>query len=168
MTDTLKYNFYCDDKKILICNHCTPFVDGLWLHNTLQSMKLEHFIYTRYCFNYESEWLRPIHCPGFVEREVKYLKSTHKCCAVIFPSGGTIHWKSGFYNLARFTNIPVYVVQLDYIDNQINIINRIIIADESFEDVKHHCISLYHSHNKTPVWSKILYFFGYGDEAIII
>ncbi len=56
----LQFNFYKDTKKIIICNHSTPFVDGLWIHNSLKLLEINHFIYIRNFFNYENEWLKTI------------------------------------------------------------------------------------------------------------
>lgn len=163
----LQFNFYSDTKKIIICNHSTPFVDGIWIHNSLQSLNIKHFIYMSHFFNYENEWLRTIKTPKFITNEVDYLNSLNDYCAIIFPSGGTINWKSGFYYLSKLTRTPIYLVYLNYIDNKIEVIDRIFIVDQSLDQVKNTCIEIYKSFNKVPIWTNILKYVGYGDECMI-
>ncbi len=93
--------------------------------------------------------------PNFINNEVNYLNSLKSYCAIIFPSGGTIHWKSGFYYLSKLTKTPIYVVHLNYIDNKIEVIDRFFILEQPFDEVKNKCISIYKSLNKVPFWTNI-------------
>jgi len=163
----LQSNFHKDTKKIIICNHSTPFIDVLWIHNSLKLLETKHFIYMSYFFNYENEWLRPIRSPKFIKNEVNYLNSLKEYCAIIFPSGGTINWKSGFYYLSKLTRTPIYLVHLNYIDNKIEVIDRIFIFHQSLDEIRNKCISIYKSFNKVPIWTNILKYVGYGDECMI-
>tara|TARA_Y100000389_G_C17454944_1_gene517478 strand:- start:2508 stop:3035 length:528 start_codon:yes stop_codon:yes gene_type:complete len=166
-TDELKSLFINDDRKIIICNHFIPFIDGLWLHKILSNEEINHFIYMSNCFNYNNSWLRSIKTPNFVCNEVKYLKSLNNYCAVIFPSGGTIEWKSGFYYLSKKSYTPIYICYLNYIDKRIEIIGRVTINESSnYKTVKEKCLSIYKNKVKIPVWCKYLKVFNYGDEII--
>jgi len=159
-----KHDFYNDPKKIMVCNHCLPFVDGLWLHFILNLANISHFIYAGYCFSYENSWIRPIRSPNFIEKETCHLNSLRRCCCVIFPSGGKIKWKSGFFYLSRNTNIPLYIARLNYSNGKIEILERISLdKDEEFENVKSYMIA--HLRMKSLWWMYILRWFGYGDES---
>ena len=159
----LKHTFYNEPKKIIVCNHCLPFIDGLWLHFILN---IPHIIYVGHCFGYENSWIRPIRSPDFIEKETRLLNSLERCCCVIFPSGGKIKWKSGFFYLAKNTNIPLYIARLNYSNKKIEILERILLSDTAeFDKVKSHIIQTLKSGSKTLWWMYILRWFGYGDES---
>jgi len=160
----LKHAFFNEPKKILVCNHCVPFLDGLWLHFILNIEKISHFIYVGHCFWYENSWIRPIRSPHFIEKETHFLSLQRRCCCVIFPSGGKIKWKSGFFYLAKNTKIPLYIARLNYSNKKIEILERISLADD-FQDVKSHIITTLRKGSRTLWWMYIFKWFGYGDES---
>jgi hypothetical protein len=165
----MKHAFFNEPKKILVCNHCVPFLDVLWFHFILNVAKITHFIYVGHCFGYENSWIRPIRSPHFIEKETRHLHSLDRCCSVIFPSGGKIKWKSGFFYLAKNTKIPLYIARLNYSNKKIEVLERISLADDnlpSFEDVKTHIITtLRTGRSPTLWWMYVLKWFGYGDES---
>ena len=111
-------------------------------------------------------WIRPIRSPHFIEKETRHLNSLHRCCSVIFPSGGKIKWKSGFFYLAKNTKIPLYIARLNYLNKKIEILERISLADDNLEDVKTHIIKTLRTGRSPTLWWMYLFkWFGYGDES---
>jgi hypothetical protein len=162
----MKHEFYNEPKKIIVCNHCLPIIDGLWLHFVLNLAKISHFIYVGHCFLYENAWIRPIRSPNFIEKETRLLNSAERCCCVIFPSAGKIKWKSGFFHLAKNTNIPLYIVRLNYSNKKIEVLEKVLLTDDAeFHEVKTHLIHFLRSGAKTFWWMYVLRWFGYGDES---
>jgi len=84
--------FFSDNKKIIIANHSTPFLDGLWLHWIFYY--LDHFFYVSNMFGFNNNNFRSICSPNFIAKETDNLKSKGNFLAIIFPSGGQIKWKS--------------------------------------------------------------------------
>ena len=168
-SDELRCRFFNDPKKLLVCNHCIPVIDGIWLHTMLTIENISHYMYIGYCFQYGNSWLKPIISPNFVKKEVRSIQKSKECCPVIFPSGGTMKWKSGFFHLSRNAAIPIYVVRLDYTLGIIEILGRVTVNDHNtFEEVKKHIISWMRSgwKKKSPWWITCLHWFGYGDECM--
>lgn len=165
--NNLKNKFFNDQKKILIANHTTPFLDGLWLHYILEKSHISHFFYMAYCFNYNNSWIRAVKTPNFIYNESNYLNSLNDFCAVLFPSGGTISWKSGFYYLAKNTNTPIYIINIDYVNLNIEVLDRIQIIDEDYYYIKNKSILTLKNNINTPFWNYFFNLFGYGDECMM-
>lgn len=87
-------------------------------------------------FGFNNNNYRSICSPNFIATETDYLKSKGHLLAIIFPSGGQIKWKSGFYWLAKNLDCPIYLVNINYIDSQIEFLDRIEIKKENYEDIK--------------------------------
>ena len=168
-SDELRCRFYSDRKKLLVCNHCIPVIDGLWLHVLLNLEHVSHYMYIDYCFQYGNSWLKPITSPNFIRKEVNSIQNSRECCSVIFPSGGTVKWKSGFYHIAKNAAIPIYIVRLNYSQWKIEILGRVTVHDHStFAEVKKHIIGwLRVGKGKRPWLSSFLHWFGYGDECMV-
>ena len=169
-SEELRFRFYNDPKKLLVCNHCAPIIDVLWLHIALTIESVSHYIYLGHCFQYENSWLKPIKSPHFVETEIRSIKQTNKCCPVIFPSGGTIKWKSGFYYIAKHADIPLYIVRLNYTVRKIEIIARVTVNDyNTYEEIKHNIIARIRGRGDIKQYwiNSVLYWLGYGDECMI-
>ena len=130
-------------------------------------MKISHFIYVGCFFNYKNDWIRPVKSPNFIKNEISYFNSVNEVCAIIFPSGGTIYWKSGFYYLAKLTDTPIYIAHINYIDNKIKIIDRIETANTEYDTIKNKCLYTFKKYIKIPWWSQLLNLFGYGDECMM-
>jgi hypothetical protein len=180
-------NFFHNKKKIIIANHSTPFLDWIRIHNELNRINVNHFIYVGHCFNYENSWIKPVKTPNFVERESEYLSKKNEFCAVIFPSGGKINWRSGFYYLAKKTKSAIFLANIDYSKNNI-IIEKYIrpcdIEKKDYLQIKDECVSLLknkiknnmiNNSNKKIYYNFILYLrdwllflFDYGDECNLI
>jgi hypothetical protein len=169
-SDELRYRFYDDPKKLLVCNHCAPIIDGLWLHIALTIESVSHYIYMGHCFQWGNSWLKPIQSPRFVENEIRSIQSSDQCCPVIFPSGGTMKWKSGFFYIAKSADIPIYIVRLNYAVRKIEVVGRVTVHDHNtFEEVKQYIIARMRAgkYKKPMWWMSILHWFGYGDECMI-
>ena len=168
-SDELRYKFFNDPKKLLVCNHSLPIIDGLWLHMVLTIEHVSHYIYMGYCFGYGNSWLKPIKSPHFVDKETRSILQSYRCCPVIFPSGGTIKWKSGFYYIAKYAAIPIYIVRLNYTQQKIEIIGRVTVNDHNtYDEVKQNIIDrLRVGLSGRKWWNTVLYWFGYGDECLI-
>lgn len=165
MSDELRYRFFNDPKKLLVCNHCAPIIDGLWLHIALTVENVSHYIYMGHCFQYGNSWLKPIQSPHFIETEIRSIQRMKQCCPAIFPSGGAIKWKSGFYYIAKYADIPIYIVRLNYSLRKIEVIDRIKIENHNtFDEVKQHIFK--RMRIKPPWWISVLNWFGYGDECM--
>ena len=162
--ETLKCQFQSDKKKLIIANHTTPFIDAIWMHSV---MDIPHFIYMAHCMDYENDWIRAVKSPYFVKNESEYLQSLTSFCAILFPSGGAIDWKSGFYYLSKNTDAVVYLTTIDYCTRKITIVERYEPANYSWIEIKKECIEGIYSRVQTPIWSDFLHLFGYGDEAMI-
>jgi 1-acyl-sn-glycerol-3-phosphate acyltransferase len=166
LTEELKQSFYNDNKKLIIANHCAPFMDGLWIHNSLDSINIKHCIYAKYMLGYSNEWLKSIPSVNFVRSEIEEIEPLTQYCGVIFPSGGKGEWKSGFYYLAKELDIPIYVMYLDYTKNEIIIKGKLKVTEFSdFKMIKDICIDIIKG-NKNPWWTDYLRVFGYKDECM--
>jgi len=58
---------------------------------------------------------------GFVQKEIKILKETDVFCRCLFPSGGTVKWKTGFFVLAKETGADIFLLGLDYSNNTVTV-----------------------------------------------
>lgn len=167
LSEELEQSFYKDKKKLLIANHCTPFVDGIWIHNCLNAMNVNHCIYAKFMFDYNNDWIKSMPSTHFVRNEIETVEPLQEYCGVLFPSGGVGKWKSGFYYLAKELNIPIYVMYLDYVKNEITINGKIEITEFcDFQSVKNNCFCKM-KHHENPWWTNYLRFVGYGDECMM-
>ena len=163
-TNEMSKLFFSDNKKIIIANHTTPFFDGFWLHCIFYY--LDHFFYVSNMFGFNNKNCRSICSPNFIEKETNYLKSKDNFLAIIFPSGGQIKWKSGFYWLAKNLDCPIYLVNINYNDQKIEFLDRIKIQNDTYEDIKKKCQNIFKEYVKKPFWYDFLSYFGYGDEVM--
>ena len=92
-----------------------PFLDGITLYYSSKCWReLETKIYVSADSGYLPSWCIPIRKGGFVRQEIKRLSRLLEFCRILFPSGGTIEWKTGFYFLARETGAKIFILGIDY------------------------------------------------------
>ena len=166
LTEELEQSFYKDKKKLIIANHCTPFMDGILVHKTLDSINVNHCIYAKYMFGYSNKWIKSLPSVNFVGKEIESIQPLQQYCGVLFPSGGEGEWKSGFYYLAKGLYIPIYVMYLDYVQNEITITGKIDVTEIcDFQMVKRICLHMMKGREK-PWWTDYLRVIGYTDECM--
>ena len=66
-------------------------------------------------------WCEDVKKGGFVQKEIKILKETDVFCRCLFPSGGTVKWKTGFFVLAKETGADIFLLGLDYSNNTVTV-----------------------------------------------
>lgn len=151
------------ERKVVISAHTTPFLDGIHLHFALDRLETPHVIYARGLGCLCPSWCREIEPGGFVSGEVRALRSKASFCRGVFPSGGAVAWKSGFYHIARQTGAGVFVFGIDYG-------RRRVVVDSFFDprrmtaaDVRDRAIDRLRAYGPGPVCVPMRVLFGYGD-----
>ncbi len=155
-------------RKIVVCAHTAPFLDGLLVHRALCGIGTPHVVYTR-GLRWDSlrpSWCQEIKREGFVAAEAARLSALKEFCRVIFPSGGTVEWKTGFYHLAKATGAKVFVVGIDYksacavaVDCAID--PETVSADEAVAIAQARLAR----YAPFPLYAPLRVLIGYGDEA---
>ena len=162
--ENIKQLFVHSSKKVCISAHSTPFIDGLLIHYALDYINIPHFIYSKYLFMFAPLWCKEITLSGgFVKKEVKRLNQLHDFCCVIFPSGGKIKWKSGFYFLAKETNADIFVIGIDYKLKNIVIDSKLDM--DTLENVKNNAKKRLCKYSPGLLWLFLRNFIGYGCET---
>lgn len=152
-------------RKIVVCAHTAPFLDGIIIHRALSDTP--HLIYSRgLCWDLlRPSWCQEIKRDGFVAAEAARLSLLDEFCRVIFPSGGTVEWKTGFYHLAKATGATVFVVGIDY-DTGSAVIDRAIdpntVSSEEAVAIAKARLARY---APFPLYWPLRVIIGYGDEA---
>ena len=145
--------FVSTKKMICISAHSTPLIDGILLHIALHKLGiLNHIFYVRGLFGFCPEWCKEIsYGMGFIKGEIELLKYDECFCRVIFPSGGNVKWRTGFYILAKETKSTIIILGLDYNKKQI-IIDSCLSTNEDFNTVKLKAIKRLKKYNPGPIY----------------
>lgn len=152
-------------RKVIIAAHTFPFIDGLILHNALVRLETPHKIYTKGLFGLGPKWCEEVSNGGFVNREINKLKTLPQYCRGIFPSGGTVKWKTGFYNIARETNATVFLFGIDYKSTQIVVDCAFDPLKCNFHQIKGESTLRLRRFFPGPLYIPLWILFGYGDEC---
>jgi hypothetical protein len=160
----VELQFISSPKKICIASHTTPFIDGILLY-----LALCHFgetnlqIYGRGLFSCGFfPWYTEIDRKGgFVKKEIEVLSKYPSFCRVIFPSGGTIYWKTGFYLLAKECNANIIVIGIDYSKREVVVDS--VVSTETF--IKTECITRLRKYSPGPFYIFLRIFCNYGCET---
>lgn len=161
----IEYVFKQTKRKFIIAAHTFPFIDGLILHNVLVQLKIHHKLYTKGLFGLGPEWCEEVSNGGFVNREINKLKLMPEYCRAMFPSGGTVKWKTGFYNIARNTNAIIFLFGIDYKSSQIVIDSIFDPLKCDFNHIKQESVFRLKKFSPAPLYIPLRLFFGYGDEC---
>lgn len=141
-------------KKIIVVSHSIPFADGLIIHKILERLRIDHKIYSRYMWFLTPEWCIDVKPGGFVKQQIEELKDKEEVCRVLFPSGGTIKWKTGYKYIAEGIDAKIFGMGIDY--------TKMNVCVYSGENVK---MKL----GQVPIcwFGKLMRLFGYGCQAFI-
>lgn len=166
--DNTKQQFLFSPKKICISAHSAPFIDGLLIHYALNQLYIPHIIYSKYLFIFTPSWCKdiPLFNNGFVKKESNTLNQLTLFCRVIFPSGGKIKWKSGFYHLAKNTNADLFVIGIDYKTKCVVIDSKLDI-NTSYENIKKQAIKILTRYKPSSLYMFLYKWFSYGCETYI-
>jgi hypothetical protein len=83
-------------------------------------------------------------------------------CRIIFPSGGTVTWKTGFYNLAKHTSSKTFIVGLDYSKKEVVVDSVFDVSKMTFEEAAHHSIAKLKKYGPGPICLFMRIICGYG------
>lgn len=166
-SEDTEYYFLQNPRKICISAHSMPYIDGLIVYSALKYLgEINPILYGRgLFFGYGPHWYKEISTNGgFVNKEIIELSNKSSFCSVIFPSGGTIEWKSGFYILSKKLNVPIILIGIDYFEKKV-IIDSIILPINNLEETKKVCIECLrkYSPNRFSLFLRI--FMNYGCEV---
>jgi hypothetical protein len=165
-TSELEKDFLNSPRKICVAAHSTPFFDGYILYNAFKSFGENNpQVYARGPSPYFPDWCIQItNKGGFVKNEILSLQNTPKFCRILFPSGGTITWKTGFYVLAKQLHAKIVVCGIDYNTNSV-IVDSIIDPLDTFEETKKFCISRLRKYSPGPLGFILRILCNYGCET---
>ena len=187
-----KFSYSCENtmqdfrnapRKICIAAHSMPYFEGILLYHALTYLGLNSE-WNRSCPGvlslnpvfyvsglgispYVYDWC--MHIPnggGFIKRECKSLENVYTFCRVMFPSGGNITWKTGFYILAKTLNAKIVIMGIDYKTKQV-IIDSVIDPLDSFEKTKSICITRLRKYEAGPFCYILRVLCGYGCETYL-
>ena len=165
--------FYNTPKLICISAHTTPYIDGILLYTTVvlgmtrgeERANTDIGIYIRTLGIYTPKYC--IELPkysGFMNKELAVLSTKPTFCRIIFPSGGTIRWKTGFYILAKLLGAKIAIVGIDYATREV-VIDSIIDPANTFEETKEICIARLRTYTPGPFWYILRRVLQYGCET---
>ena len=169
----IREQFYNTPKIICISAHTTPYIDVIVLYITLVwSMtrgegraNTDVLVYIRTVGIY-----KPTYCievptsGGLINRELAELSDKPAFCRILFPSGGTIRWKTGFYVLAKLLGAKIVIVGIDYATRDV-VVDSIIDPANTFSETKEICIARLRTYTPGPFWSILRVLFRYGCET---
>ena len=169
----IREQFYNTPKLICIAAHTTPYIDGILLYITVvlsmirgeECTNTDIGIYIRTIGVYTPTYF--IEVPksgGFINRELAELSDKSAFCRILFPSGGTIRWKTGFYILAKSLGAKIVIVGIDYATREV-VIDSIIDPANTFEETKEICIARLRTYTPGPFWYILRRIFQYGCET---
>jgi hypothetical protein len=177
-SEKVETEFRNTPRKICIAAHTVAFMDGWSIFWAFWKAGEEFQIYTTprpfFLSIFTPRWCREIQKNGFVQQEIERLSSLSKFSRVLFPSGGTIHWKTGFFVLARETNAKIVVLGIDYskgfFQGRIVVDSILSPQDKSFQEIKETAIQQLRTY---PVRYECMFFLQslgipYGDETFPI
>jgi len=101
---------------------------------------------------------------GLINRELAELSDKPAFCRILFPSGGTIRWKTGFYVLAKLLGAKIVIVGIDYATRDV-VVDSIIDPANTFSETKEICIARLRTYTPGPFWSILRVLFRYGCET---
>jgi len=162
----IKDEFKNIERKICVAAHSTPYFDGIILYYALKYFGEKNLlIYARGPCPYFPEWCRSIgNCGGFIKEECDELQNVSNFCRVIFPSGGTVRWKTGFYVLAKKLNAKIVILGIDHKNCRV-VVDSIIQPRETFEETKDICIKQLRKYKAGPLCYILRVLFNYGCET---
>ena len=159
-------DFFNSPKKICIAAHSTPYFDGIILYNALKTIGEEDpRLYARGF----SPYCSAIQIPGnggFVKSEILSLQNASTFCRIIFPSGGKIIWKTGFYILAQQLQAKIVILGIDY-RNKLVVVDSIIDPKDSFVRTKEKCIMRLRKYANGPFCYFLRILCNYGCETYL-
>jgi hypothetical protein len=174
-SEKVETEFRNTPRKICIAAHTMPFIDILCLFWAFRKRREEFRIYTVPCPFFLSiftpSWCKEIKRNGFVQQEVKSLNTFPEFCRILFPSGGTINWKTGFTIIARETGATIVVLGIDYSKGIIVVDSLLSLSSNtSFQEIKEFAIQRLRTY---PAHYECMFFLQslgipYGDETFPI
>ena len=164
-TPDIENEFINTPRKICIAAHSTPYFDGIILYRALKYFGEDNpLAYVRGYSPYFPKWCIPISKGGFVKNEILSLQNTTNFCRIIFPSGGTIKWKTGFYILAKELDAKIIIMGIDY-SLQTVVVDSIISPMDTFEETKKICITQLRKYIPGPCCYILRVLCNYGCET---
>ena len=159
-------DFINTPKKICVAAHTTPYFDGIITYAALQHFGEENaIVYVRGPSPYFPKWCKQIRWTGgFLQNECNELKNSAGFCRVIFPSGGTVKWKTGFYVLAKKLNAKIVILGIDFKTRQV-VVDSVINPKETFEETKNICIYRLRQYEPGPFCFTMRVLCNYGCET---
>jgi hypothetical protein len=168
--------FFETPRKICIAAHTVPFLDIFTIYYSSTFWReLDTKIYVSensYYLPFFFSWCIRVKRGGFVQQEVERLSRLLEFCHILFPSGGTITWKTGFYILARETGAKIVILGIDYWNGEIVVDSILTLSpiSKSFQEIKEIAIQQLRTY---PVRYECMFFLQslgipYGDETFPI
>jgi len=155
-------------RKICIAAHSTPYMDVIVLYNALKYLGENNpiiYVSSNCITPYLVKWCMSIpRNGGFIKSECMALENMHSFCRVIFPSGGTIRWKTGFYVLAKLLGAKIVILGIDYKTHSV-IVDSVLDPLSSFEETKQTCITRLRKYEAGPFCYILRILFNYGCET---
>lgn len=148
--------FFETPRKICIAAHTVPFLDIFAIY---YSSTYWRELYTKIYVS-ENSWYLPSWCisvkrGGFVQQEVEHLSALPEFCYILFPSGGTITWKTGFYILARETNAKIVILGINYWNGEIVVDSLVSPISKSYPEIKDITMVKLRTY---PAWYECMFF----------
>ena len=145
--------------------HSTPYFDGIILYKALQFLGEKNLlVYPRGPSPYFPKWCRPTDNRGGFKEEYNELQHTTNLCRVIFPSGGNVTWKTGFYVLAKKLNAKIVILGIDYKNYRV-VVDSIVQPRKTFEETKDTCMKQLRKYEAGPCCYILRVLFNYGCET---
>jgi len=182
-SEKVETEFRNTPRKICIAAHTIAFIDVLCILWAFRKIIEEFRIYTVPCPFFLSiftpRWCKEIKRNGFVQQEIQSLNTLPEFCRILFPSGGTIAWKTGFFILARETDATIVLLGIDY-SKGIIVVDSLLspsstfshpnMSNTSFQEIKQTAIQRLRAY---PVRYECMFFLQslgipYGDETFPI
>jgi len=169
-SEIVKTDFINAPRKICIAAHSTPYIDGIVLYNALKYLGEDNpIIYvSSYCISpYLVNWCMAIPTTGgFIKSECAALEKITTFCRAIFPSGGTVRWKTGFYILANILGAKIVIMGIDYKSRHV-IVDSVLdpLHGSLFEETKQICITRLRKYEAGPFCYLLRVLFNYGCET---
>ncbi len=163
----LEDEFKNAERKICVAAHSTPYFDGIISYNALKYFGENNLlVYVCGPSPYFPEWCRRVdnNRGGFIRDECEELQNVPNFCRVIFPSGGTVEWKTGFYVLAQKLNAKIVILGIDYEKYSV-VVDSIIQPRETFEETKNICLKKLRKYKAGPFCYILRVLFNYGCET---
>jgi len=164
-----KTDFINAPRKICIAAHSTPYFDGIVLYYALKYFGEKNpIIYvSSYCFTpylHKSCMAIPSNS-GFIKSECTSLEKLPTFCRIIFPSGGKVWWKTGFYVLAKILSAKIVIIGIDYKTRSVVIDSVIDPRLHTFEETKKICIDRLRNYEPGPFCYVLRVLCNYGCET---